>query len=100
MTTDQQAPAAAVGQQRCEELLRQIVSIRSVVGEETRAHLWMTARMVELGMTVEHYAVEGRRTPLVLGVLEGSGHKPGVLFDAHYDTVGALPVDWSRDPWT
>ena len=50
-------------------------------------------------MTVEHYAVEGRRTPLVLGVLEGTGDRPGVLFDAHYDTVGALPIDWSRDPW-
>src|ERR1700687_3923171 len=50
-------------------------------------------------MTVEHYAVEGRRTPLVLGTLEGEDSKPGVLFDAHYDTVGAAPGDWSHDPW-
>jgi succinyl-diaminopimelate desuccinylase len=100
MTTEQHVPAGAVSPQRCEELLRQIVSIRSVVGQETSAHLWMTERMRELGMTVEHYAVEGRRTPLVLGVLEGTGDRPGVLFDAHYDTVGALPGDWSRDPWT
>ena len=97
MTTEQQAPPTNV--QRCEELLREIVSIRSVVGEDTTAHLWLSARLREAGMTVEHYAVEGRRTPLVLGIFEGQGSKPGVLFDAHYDTVGALPSDWSRDPW-
>ena len=73
--------------------------IRSVVGEDTTAHLWVTERLRELGMTVEHYAVEGRKAPLVLGVLEGDGDEPGVLFDAHYDTVHARPEDWSRDPW-
>jgi acetylornithine deacetylase/succinyl-diaminopimelate desuccinylase-like protein len=97
MTTEQQAAPTNV--QRCEELLREIVSIRSVVGEDTTAHLWLSARLREAGMTVEHYAVEGRRTPLVLGIFEGQGSKPGVLFDAHYDTVGAVPSDWSRDPW-
>lgn len=99
MTTEQQAPSMAVSAERCEQLLSELVSIRSVVGEDTTAHLWMTARLEELGMTVEHYAVEGRRTPLVVGVLEGDGHKPGVLFDGHYDTVGATPSDWSRDPF-
>ena len=29
--------------------------------------------------------------PLVLGVLEGDGDGPGVLFDAHFDTVHARP---------
>ena len=71
MTTEQQAPPTDV--QRCEELLREIVSIRSVVGEDTTAHLWLSARLREAGMTVEHYAVEGRRTPLVLGIFEGQG---------------------------
>jgi acetylornithine deacetylase len=100
MTTEQQAPSMAVSPERCEQLLSELVSIRSVVGEDTTAHLWMTARLEELGMTVEHYSVEGRRTPLVVGVLEGNGDKPGVLFDGHYDTVGATPGDWSRDPFT
>ncbi|HEX4759841.1 MAG TPA: M20/M25/M40 family metallo-hydrolase [Thermoleophilaceae bacterium] len=100
MTTEQRAPSIAVSAERCEELLRQLVSIRSVVGEDTTAHLWMTDRLKALGMTVEHYAVEGRRTPLVVGVLEGDSDKPGVLFDGHYDTVGAIPGDWSRDPFT
>jgi acetylornithine deacetylase/succinyl-diaminopimelate desuccinylase-like protein len=99
MTTEQHAGGIAVSTQRCEQLLRQIVGIRSVVGEDTTAHVWMTERLRELGMTVEHYAVEGRRTPLVLGTLEGDGTKPGVLFDAHYDTVAAASADWSRDPW-
>ncbi len=97
MTTEQQAAPTNV--QRCEELLREIVSIRSVVGEDTTAHLWLSARLREAGMTVEHYAVEGRRTPLVLGIFEGQGSKPGGLFDAHYATVGAVPSAWSRDPW-
>jgi acetylornithine deacetylase/succinyl-diaminopimelate desuccinylase-like protein len=52
-----------------------------------------------MGFEVEHYSVEGRRTPLVLGVLEGEGDEPGVLFDGHYDTVHAVPSDWSRNPW-
>ena len=96
MTAYQEAPP---GTQRCERLLREIVSIRSVVGEDTTAHVWLSARLREAGMTVEHYAVEGRRTPLVLGIFEGHGTKPGVMFDAHYDTVGAVPGDWSHDPW-
>jgi len=97
MTTDQHARPST---QRCEQLLREIVSIRSVVGDDTSAHLWLSERLREAGMRVEHYAVEGRRTPLVLGIFDGHGSKPGVLFDAHYDTVGAVPGDWSRDPWT
>lgn len=99
MATEQQTGSLSITADRCEELLREIVSIRSVVGEETTAHHWMTRRLRDLGMTVEHYAVEGRRVPLVLGVLEGDGDAPGVLFDAHYDTVHATPGDWSRDPW-
>jgi acetylornithine deacetylase/succinyl-diaminopimelate desuccinylase-like protein len=84
---------------RCEQLLTELVRIPSVVGDPTTAHLWVSARLRELGMTVEHYAVEGRKTPLVLGVLEGDGDGPGVLFDAHYDTVHARPEDWAHGPW-
>jgi succinyl-diaminopimelate desuccinylase len=89
----------AISTERCEQLLTELVRIPSVVGDPTRAHLWVTDRLRELGMTVSHYAVEGRKAPLVLGVLEGTGDGPGVLFDAHFDTVHARPDDWSRDPW-
>jgi acetylornithine deacetylase len=89
-----------VSVERCEQWLREIVSIRSVVGEATTAHLWVTRRLEDLGMTVRHYAVEGRKVPLVLGVLEGDGDGPGVMFDAHFDTVHAVPDDWSDDPWS
>lgn len=100
MATDsRELPELSVSQDRCEELLRQVVRIRSVVGEDTTAHLWVTERLRALGMTVEHYAVEGSKAPLVLGVLEGEGDDEGVLFDAHFDTVHARPADWSRDPW-
>ena len=97
--TNESTPLAPVSVERCERLLTEMVSIPSVVGDATRAHLWVTARLQELGMSVSHYAVEGRKAPLVLGVLEGDGDAPGVLFDAHFDTVHARPDDWSRDPW-
>lgn len=99
MPTEQQSRPAEIAAERCEQLLREIVGIRSVVGEDTTAHLWLSARLREIGMTVETYAVEGRKVPLVLGVIEGEGDGPGVLFDAHFDTVHAVPADWSRDPW-
>lgn len=99
MTIDQEVRPLGVTAERCQDLLTQLVRLRSVVGEDTKAHLWVSARLRDLGFTVEHYAVEGRKTPLVLGRLEGDGDEPGVMFDAHYDTVHARPEDWSRDPW-
>lgn len=99
MATEQQSRPTGISAERAEQLLKEIVSIRSVVGEETTAHLWLTRQLQELGMTVDHYPVEGRKMPLVLGVIEGEGDGPGVLFDAHFDTVHAVPSDWSRDPW-
>jgi succinyl-diaminopimelate desuccinylase len=99
MATEQTSSAIAVSQERCEQLLREIVGIRSVVGEPTTAHQWVTKRLQELGARVEHYAVEGAKAPLVVGVVEGDGDEPGVLFDCHFDTVYARPEDWSRDPW-
>jgi acetylornithine deacetylase/succinyl-diaminopimelate desuccinylase-like protein len=99
MTTDQQSRPTDISVERAEALLREIVGIRSVVGEETSAHLWMAKQMSEIGMTVEMYPVEGRKVPLVLGVIEGDGDGPGVLFDGHFDTVHAVASDWSNDPW-
>src|SRR5690242_17083450 len=84
---------------RCERLLAEMVRIRSVVGEATTAHLWVSEQLRALGMDVHHYSVEGRKVPLVLGVLEGTGDGPGILFDAHYDTVHAVPEDWAHNPW-
>ncbi|MFN8216007.1 MAG: M20/M25/M40 family metallo-hydrolase [Solirubrobacterales bacterium] len=99
MATDQKPALSGITVERAEQLLTEIVGIRSVVGEETVAHLWMKKQMEEIGMTVEMYPVEGRKTPLVLGVIEGEGEGPGVLFDGHFDTVHAVPGDWSHDPW-
>jgi len=99
MTTEQQSRPTGISAERAEQLLKEIVGIRSVVGEETSAHLWMAKQMNEIGMTVEMYPVEGRVVPLVLGVIEGDGDGPGVLFDGHFDTVHAVASDWSNDPW-
>jgi acetylornithine deacetylase/succinyl-diaminopimelate desuccinylase-like protein len=100
MATEQQSRAADMGVERAEQLLREFVAIPSVNGDVSTGHLWMTEQLEEIGMTVEHYPVEGKPNPLVLGVLEGEGDGPGVLFDAHFDTVHAVPDDWTHDPWS
>jgi acetylornithine deacetylase/succinyl-diaminopimelate desuccinylase-like protein len=89
----------SIDAERCAEILQAAIRIRSVVGEETTAHLWLTEQLRGLGFEVNSYPVEGRKAPLILGVLEGEGSKPGVMFDAHYDTVGARASDWDHDPW-
>lgn len=99
MATEQQSRPAGISVERAEQLLREFVAIPSVNGDVTTAHLWMTEQLEEIGMSVEHYPVEGKPNPLVLGVLEGEGDGPGVLFDAHFDTVHAVPEDWTHDPW-
>src|ERR1700710_1540649 len=99
MSTNPTVALEAVPVARVQELLSEYVSIPSVVGQPTRAHQWVTQQIEALGFTVNHYAVEGYKTPLVLGVLEGDGDGPGVLFAAHYDTVYARPDDWSSDPF-
>ena len=100
MTVDQKpAPTTTALYARCEQLLREIVAIKSVVGEDTTAHRWVAARLGDLGMSVEQYPVEGRRAPLVLGVSNAQAGGPGVLFDGHYDTVHAIPGDWEHPPW-
>jgi acetylornithine deacetylase/succinyl-diaminopimelate desuccinylase-like protein len=99
MATEQQSLSSGISVDRAEQLLSEFVSIPSVVGDKTTAHLWMTERLKEIGMTVEHYPVEGRTAPFVLGVIEGHGDGPGVLFDAHFDTVHAVPEDWTHNPW-
>jgi acetylornithine deacetylase/succinyl-diaminopimelate desuccinylase-like protein len=99
MATEQKSRPTGISAERAEQLLSEIVGIRSVVGEDTTAHLWMAKQMEEIGMSVEMYPVEGRKVPLVLGVIEGEGDGPGVLFDGHFDTVHAVASDWSHDPW-
>jgi acetylornithine deacetylase/succinyl-diaminopimelate desuccinylase-like protein len=90
----------SITEERCAELLTELIRIRSVNGEKTAAHLWLTDRLEAIGMTVEHYGVEDLPTPLVLASLTQSEERPGVLFDGHYDTVFAVPEDWTYDPWS
>jgi succinyl-diaminopimelate desuccinylase len=89
---------ARITEDRCASLLIELIRQRSVVGEKTTAHRWMTDRLRDAGMDVEQYTVEDLPAPLVLGRREG-GDRPGVLFDGHFDTVFAAPEDWTHDPW-
>jgi acetylornithine deacetylase/succinyl-diaminopimelate desuccinylase-like protein len=87
-----------ISEERCAELLVELIRQRSVVGEETTAHRWMAGRLRAAGMRVDEYSVENNPAPLVLGELSG-GDRPGVLFDGHFDTVFAVPDDWTHGPW-
>jgi acetylornithine deacetylase/succinyl-diaminopimelate desuccinylase-like protein len=88
-----------ITEDRCAELLTELIRQRSVVGEETTAHSWMADRLRAAGMRVEEYTVENTPAPLVLGELAGGGERPGVLFDGHFDTVFAVPGDWTHPPF-
>ena len=88
-----------ITEERCAELLTQLIRQRSVTGEKTTAAAWMTDRLREFGMSIDHYTVEDLPAPMVVGTIAGAGDRPGVLFDGHFDTVFAVPDDWSRDPW-
>lgn len=88
-----------ITEERCAELLTQLIRQRSVTGEKTTAHQWMSQRLADAGLRIDHYTVEDLPAPMVIGTLEGDGDRPGVLFDGHFDTVFAVPDDWSRDPW-
>src|SRR5438105_1526632 len=59
----------------------------------------MSNTLAGFGMHVEHYKVEDLESPLVLGRIDGVADRPGVLFDGHFDTVFAVPEDWTHDPW-
>ena len=87
-----------ISEERCAELLTELIRERSVVGEETTAHRWMANRLRDAGMRVEEYTVENTPAPLVLGELAG-GDRPGILFDGHFDTVFAVQDDWTRPPF-
>src|SRR5947209_4484587 len=93
------AALESITEERCAELLTELIRIRSVTGEKTAAPAWVAARLRDFGMKVEQYTVEDLSAPLLLGRLDGGGDRPGVLFDGHFDTVFAVPEDWSRDPW-
>jgi len=89
----------SITEERCAELLTELIRQRSVVGEETTAHSWMADRLRDAGMRVEEYTVENTPAPLVLGELAGGGDRPGVLFDGHFDTVFAVQGDWTHAPF-
>ena len=94
-----QSVVASISEERCAELLIALLRQRSVVGDKTSVHVWLTGLLRELGMQVDHYRVEDLPAPLVLASREGDGTAPGLLFDGHYDTVFAVSEDWSHDPW-
>lgn len=79
--------------------LRNMVRFNSctqTAGERELAQ-WMTDRMLELGMDAKLYPVPGDRSNAI-GVLQGSGGAPSLLFNGHLDT-NPVSEGWTVDPW-
>lgn len=100
MAVSADAVLETISEGRCAELLSQLIRLRSVVGEHTTAHEWLTERLRAVGMVVEQYTVESLPAPIVLGRLDRDGDRPGVMFDGHFDTVHATSEEWTQDPWS
>src|SRR5512141_1599280 len=74
-----------------QSILRQ----RSLSGEETAVNQTVAAEMRALGFSRVWTDEYGS----VISVVEGDLPGPTLLFDAHIDTVGAVPGDWKHDPF-
>ena len=76
------------------DILRELVSRRSVSGEEAEVAAWIAGFLSDNGFKVEMQDVEGDRK----NVFARKG-KPGLLFFGHMDTVPPLGT-WTKDPFS
>jgi putative selenium metabolism hydrolase len=72
-----------------------ILRERSLSGEERAVAEMTAARMCALGF--DRVSIDPNGS--VIGVVQGHLPGPTLLFDAHTDTVVAVPADWSHDPF-
>ena len=97
-------------------LIQTFVRIRSTLGREKPAQVWLAREMRRLGLLVDMFdcdpaelsslpgwatvdwSYEDRPNIVALRPTVGSGRS--LILSAHVDTVEADPVElWSRDPW-
>jgi acetylornithine deacetylase len=86
---------AAVDRQALVDLAVELVSIPSPTGEEWAMGVRMAAVLEELGLAVTVQEVEEGRAN-VLGVLEGAGGGPTLMFNGHMDTSYSGEEPWLR----
>ena len=77
------------------EFTREIISIRSLTGEEGPVVDRIMQEMRQLGYDDAWIDQAGN----ALGLIQGDRPGKCILLDAHVDTVTANPEDWHTDPW-
>jgi acetylornithine deacetylase/succinyl-diaminopimelate desuccinylase-like protein len=90
---DADAILSAVDEERLVELSVDLVSTPSPTGDEAAMAERMRAVLAELGLQVTVQEVEDGR-PNVLGVLEGAGGGPSLMFNGHVDTSYSGSEPW------
>lgn len=79
------------------ELTQDLVRAPSVLGTEAEVVRRLVAAMGTFGFDRVGIDEMGN----AIGMVEGAGEGPTLLFDAHMDTVDVQPLDaWSRDPFS
>jgi len=88
--------AGHVDEQRLVRTACSLVDIPSPTGSEQAMGERMAALFEELGLQVQWQQVEEGR-PNVLGILEGAGGGPTLMFNGHMDTSYSGREPWLRD---
>ncbi|WP_291054149.1 M20/M25/M40 family metallo-hydrolase [Herbiconiux sp.] len=66
---------------------------------ETEAAEYLAAHLERLGLTVQSFDSEPRRTSIVTRVPGRDSSKPALVVHGHTDVVPAIAEDWSVDPF-
>jgi succinyl-diaminopimelate desuccinylase len=79
------------------EVLKDMIRIPSVVGEEGALAEYIYAKLSEMGLDCERHEIEPGR-PNVYATLNGGRSGPRLHFNGHTDTVPVVE-DWETDPY-
>src|SRR3954471_6357484 len=97
MATTAHSPIAErVDEDRLVRTACALVDVSSPTGSEQAMGELMAHLMEDLGLQVQWQEVESGR-PNVLGILEGSGGGPTLMFNGHMDTSYSGAEPWLRD---
>ena len=90
------APAVAVDRDRLVDTASRMVAVHSFTGDEQAMAELMRELFEELGLRCQWQQVEDGRAN-ALGVLDGAGGGPSLMFNGHMDTSYSGREPWLRD---
>ena len=90
------APAVAVDRDRLVDTASRMVGVHSFTGDEQAMAELMRELYEELGLRCQWQQVEDGRAN-ALGVLDGAGGGPSLMFNGHMDTSYSGREPWLRD---